>query len=267
MASAPFTTTLPASELDTRVKEQRHAYALVYASANTHFPLTATAVLGRAAEMPKEPSQSWCDDESMQGTGEGYYAPRNPQGTDLVDILAESHPKCIPHVMTVNKTVFVDRMLELAYVRREGKVAKLCFEPWHQDAVNQPIGTLKRGDTVVCFQEDIDKQAFDSDDFCGVKFYAIKLRTSEGYTALVLHDFLEAYKAASDAFYIKVHTAQRVANADKDQAIRKRKVAAEEEAERKRQTQEALLEERCKHKAEELAQLEAELAAAKRARR
>ena len=42
--------------------------------------------------MNAEPSQSWRDNEDMEGTGEGYYAPRHAQGHG-----AARHPHRAPH--------------------------------------------------------------------------------------------------------------------------------------------------------------------------
>jgi hypothetical protein len=234
-----FTSTHSFATLDARMEAHRQAYALVKAAADTLYPLSAAALLKTTASAAQEPSQSWRGDNFIKGTGEGYFKQRYPQGTRLDKILCEPqpHPDFTPWIMTVREDATAG-MVQLAYVRNDDTLKELHFEPTMQDAVNQPVDTLKKGDTVVCFQEQTDKDEVDFDE---LKFYAIKLAPSSDCSPAKCLAFLNAYKAAGKEFDELSLTARMVATTDLDHVVkaRKRKAhEAEKEAARKRHAEE-----------------------------
>lgn len=186
--------------LDAIAKERGHAYALVQAAAVSHYPLKPSALLWTATDMPKEASQSWRDDNFMQGTGEGYCASRQEQGTRIDKVLAEAQPcaNLHPAIMMVNKEP-TPYMISASYVTMQGASVTddLVFKPTLQDVVNQPVHTLKKGDTVLCFRERMEQAEADS---AGIKAYAIKLEISRDLNQGVAYMFLQSYKASFQEF-------------------------------------------------------------------
>lgn len=261
-----FTSTHPFEHVDARVEALSHAYAVVTAAQKVNYPLTATTMLRHCALEPQDSSQSWRDNKFMQGTGEGFFKKRDVQGTRIDKVLAEPRPQpdFTPWIMTVTRDATTS-MLYLAYVRDDDRVDELFFKPAMQDAVNQPVDTLKEGDTVVCFQEHTEDEEVGFDD---LKFYAIKLAITSEITTSMCHRFLKAYQQACQSYNTWLLSARMTACTDSDNAIKARKLKAleaEKEAERKRGADVALLEQRCEQKRKELAELEADLSA-KRAR-
>ena len=259
-----FTSTHPSEHVDARFEALRYAYAAATAAQKVQYPLTATMLLRDCAMEPQDPAQSWRDDTFMHGTGDGFFKQRDVQGTRIHKILAEPrpHPDFTPWIMTAHQDATAGRIY-LTYVRDDDRVDELFFKPTMQDVVNQPVDTIKKGDTVVCFQEHKKEVEFDE-----LKFYVVKLAITSQLTRTKCLLFLKAYKEAEEAFNDIQLGARMMACTDSDNAIKARKLKAleaEKEAERKRAADVALLEQRCAQKRKELAELEADLAA-KRAR-
>ena len=192
-----------------RVQQQRHAYALAKAvqvckDDKMEPEKVVPLLLQRSAwVMPKEPSQSW--------TGDGFKTKRNPKGTHLVDILSENNTgtPVICKVGSVSVSAANPAADSLTLVSTTDPAESpgrplFCVRPVEQDRRNQPIGTLKKGDIVVCFSK-TDSEDDSEDDSADMSPYAIKLNTidydevtspfiSEDH--IEQHMFLNAYNEA-----------------------------------------------------------------------
>ena len=164
------------------------------------------------ASTPEEPSQTWRDNEDMEGTGEGYYASRLARGTELLDILAEHHVGFRPTLMVVNKDQTAS-MLELVYADHEARAPgrdRLSFTPKLQEAVNQPISDAQEGRHRRASRS---ARTRPTGGLRQLKFYAIKVVISSTFTTYLANAFLTFYNDAYAHFYQTHMDATTQANA------------------------------------------------------